>query len=224
VGRPSSDIPVLGNRFFAFAVKDWAISGALSYQTAGYMGRPTGTGTTPVSQWLGRGPGAVGCTGCGAQLKKNSDGSYMNPWSVNWTDLDGNKRTDPIDVNCKCFDPNKTIVLNPAAWELVPNGQWAAQTQIIPGFRAARRPNESANLARNFRFGPDNRFALQVRVEFQNIFNRRFLPAPALGNFATAPTVSNGAYIAGYGTFGNLSNSGAFGAPRSGQFIGRFTF
>ena len=216
--RISSSIPVLGNRAVGFALKDWAVSGALVYQTAAYMGRPTGTGTTPISQWLGgRGPG-------GAQLKQNSDGSYMNPWSVAWTDLDGNKRTDPLDINCKCFDPNKTVVLNPAAWELVPNGQWAAQTQIIPGFRQSRRPSESANVARNFRFGHEGRFNLQVRVEFQNIFNRRFLPAPTLGNFATAPTQSNGAYIAGYGTFGNLSNSNAFQAPRSGQFIGRFSF
>ena len=91
-------------------------------------------------------------------------------------------------------------------------------------FRASRRPNESANLARNFRFGPDNRFTLQVRVEFQNVFNRRFLPSPTLGNFTTAPTVSNGANIAGFGTFGNLSTSGAFGTPRSGQFIGRLSF
>ncbi len=210
--------PRVAEGVLGYALKDWAVSGALAYQTAGYMGRPTGTGTAPISQWLlGRGPG-------GAQLKQNSDGSYMNPWSVNWTDLDGKARTDALDINCKCFDPNKTIVLNPAAWDLVPNGQWAAQTQIIPGFRAARRPSESANLARNFRFGPDGRFALQVRVEFQNVFNRRFLAAPQLGNFATAPTLSNGAYIAGFGTFGNLSNGGAFGTPRTGQFIGRFTF
>ena len=106
----------------------------------------------------------------------------------------------------------------------IPNGQWGVQTQQLPFFRASRRPNESANLARNFRFGPDNRFTLQVRVEFQNVFNRRFLPSPTLGNFTTAPTVSNGANIAGFGTFGNLSTSGAFGTPRSGQFIGRLSF
>jgi len=218
VQKPSSSIPVLGNKIVSWAVRDWAISGAMTYQTAAYLGRPTGTGANPVSRWLGRGPG-------GAQLKKGADGEYLNPWSVNWTDLDGNKRTDPLDINCKCFDPNKTQVLNPAAWELVPDGQWAAQTQQIPSFRASRRPNESANLARNFRFGPEGKYTLQVRVEFQNVFNRRFLPAPTLGNFATAPTTNAlGNFIAGYGTFGNLSNSGSFGTPRSGQFIGRFTF
>lgn len=149
----------------------------------------------------------------------------MSPWSVDWVDLDGNRRTDPIDINCKCFDPNKTIVLNRNAWELVPNGQWAAQTQVIPFFQPGRRPNESANLARNFRFGADGRFNLHVRVEFQNVFNRRYLPAPALGNFQANPTVgANGNYTAGFGTFGNLGNSGAFGTPRSGQFVGRFTF
>ncbi len=224
IQKPSNSIPVLGNKVVSWAVRDWAISGAMTYQTGSYLARPTGTGALPISQWLGRGPGS-------AQLKKNTDGSYMSPWSVNWTDLDGNKRTDPLDINCKCFDPNKTVVLNPAAWENVPDGQWAAQTQQLPFFRQNRRPNESANLARNFRFGQDGRFNLQVRVEFQNVFNRRFLGNPYggnaanPGNFTTAPTTNAaGSYIAGFGTFGNLSNAGSYGTPRSGQFIGRFTF
>jgi hypothetical protein len=218
VPKPSSTLPVLGNPVVSWIVRDWAISGALRYQTAAYLGRPTGTGSQPISQWLGRGL-------TGAQLKKNPDGTYMNPWSVDWVDLKGNRRTDPLDINCKCFDPNKTIVLNPNAWEQVPNARWPEQTQILPFFRAARQPSEAANLARNFRFGPDGRFNLQVRMEFQNVFNRRFLPAPQLGNFLTAPTVNaQGHYVAGFGTFGNLSNAGAFGTPRSGQFVGRFTF
>lgn len=218
--KPSASNRVLGNRWVANAVGGWGISGALFYQTAGYIGRPAAGSANLVSRWLGRGPGS-------AQLKRNSDGSYISPWSVNWTDKTGKLRTDPLDINCACFDPEKTIVLNPAAWEAVPDGVWAAQTQTLPFYRAARRPNEAANLARNFRFGKESRYALQIRVEFQNIFNRRFLAAPqgAALNFTTAPVpTADGRYTSGFGTFGNLRNSGQFGQPRSGQFIARFSF
>ncbi len=89
------------------------------------MGRPTGTDNAPISHWLGgRGPG-------GAQLKQNADGSYMNPWSVNWADNDGNKRTDPLDINCKCFDPNKTHCSEPGRLvHSFPTVSGRAQTQI----------------------------------------------------------------------------------------------
>jgi hypothetical protein len=223
VQRPNASLPVLGNKIVSFAVRDWAISGAMFYQTGTYLGRPTNAAANPISRWLGRGAG-------GAQLKQNADGSYMSPWSVNWTDLDGNKRTDPLDIDCHCFDPRTTQVLNPLAWSNVPDATWAAQTNQLPFFRNARRPTESANLARNFRFGPENRFNLQVRVEFQNIFNRKFVPGPTLGNVATPPTPVLGstpaatAFTAGFGTFGNQAVAGVYGTPRSGQFIARFSF
>jgi len=217
--RPSETIPVLGNRVVGSAIAGWAISGALFYQTAGYMGRPANGAGNAVSRWLGRGPG-------GAQLKTNADGSYMSPWAVNWTDLDGKVHPEPLDINCHCFDPEKTIVLNPNAWTAVPDGQWAAQTQILPDFRSPRRPSEAMNIARNFRFGGE-RVTLQVRAEFQNIFNRRFLPTPqgANLNFTTVPVpTSDGRYTTGFGTFGNLRNANQFGTPRSGQFIARLSF
>ena len=47
----------------------------------------------------------------------------MNPWSVDWTDNGGVHHTDPLDINCRCFDPEKTIVLNPAAWDTIPDGR-----------------------------------------------------------------------------------------------------
>ena len=223
VQRPNSSMAVLGNKFVSFAVRDWAISGALFYQTATYLGRPTNAAANPISRWLGRGAGS-------AQLKQNADGSYMSPWAVNWKDLDGKIHAEPLDIDCHCFDPRTTQVLNPLAWSNVPDATWAAQTNQLPFFRNARRPSENANLARNFRFGPENRYNLQVRVEFQNIFNRKFVPTPTLGNVATAPTPvlgstpSANAFTAGFGTFGNQAVAGTYGTPRSGQFIARFSF
>ena len=218
--RPSQDIPVLGSRWARQAIGGWGISASLFYQTGTYLGRPLSGAANPISRWLGRGPG-------GANLKQNADGSYMSPWSVDWVDNSGTRRTDPLNINCHCFDPEKTLVLNPNAWDVVPDGQWAAQTQILPDFRRARTPNEAANVARTFRFGHENRYSLQVRVEFQNIFNRYFLPVPQIAglNF-TNPTITQtgGRYTSGFGTFGNLRAANALGVPRAGQFIARFSF
>jgi hypothetical protein len=222
--RPAASLPVLGNRAVAWAVKDWQVAGALFYQTGTYLARPLSTGNNPISRWLGRGPGS-------AQLKQNADGSYMSPWAVNWTDLDGKVHAEPLDINCHCFDPEKTQVLNPAAWSNIPDGTWGVQTQQLPFFRNARRPAESANFARNFKFGPEGRFILQTRVEFTNIFNRKFVPTPSGLNSTTTNASTplglspDGRNISGFGSFGNLRNAGAFGSTqRSGQFIARLSF
>jgi hypothetical protein len=227
--RPSPAMPIIGNRFISQALGGWGVSMALFFQTAPYLSRPATQTAQPISNWLGRGPGA-------AQLKKNADGSYMNPWAKTWTDNDGKLHTnEPLDINCDCFDPEKTLVLDPTVWESIPDGQWATQTQILPQFRGVRRPTEAGNISRNFKFGKDGRFTLQVRAEFQNMFNRLLLPqSPGtcffgvcdLGNFNNTPVpTADGRYTAGFGTFGNLrGGAGAFGPSRSGQFIGRLSF
>jgi hypothetical protein len=219
--RLTTSLPVLSNHLVSRALSDWGLAISFSYQSAFYLGRPASGAANPISRWLQRGPG-------GAQLKRNPDGSYMNPWSVNWVDNKGRQRTDPIDINCHCFDPEKTIVLNPAAWEAVPDGVWAAETQVIPWFRGVRLPQESANLSRYFRFGRDGKFTLQVRAEFQNIFNRKLLPSsPQINglNFNAVPTpTADGRYTSGFGTFGNLRVANAYGAERSGMLVGRLTF
>jgi hypothetical protein len=238
--RPKATIPVLGTRVVSYIVSGWQLSGALYYQTAAYLGRPLPGSANAISRWLGRGPGSAelqptGVNMLGAQLKKNPDGSYMNPWSVDWYDLNGNHHTDPLDINCHCFDPEKTVVLNPNAWQTIPDAAWTADTSTYSFFRGARRPSESANLQRNFRF--KERYTLQIRMEFLNVFNRTYLPSPLL-NFSpvnaasTLQVTPDGRYINGFGTFGNLRNSGALsgyavglgGGQRSGQLIARFSF
>jgi hypothetical protein len=76
-------------------------------------------------------------------------------------------------------------------------------------------------------FGPERRFALNVRVEFNNIFNRMILPDPIVtGNFAAAPQKFTngpnvGLYSGGFGTYNVLSG---IGNQRTGSFVGRLTF
>jgi hypothetical protein len=183
----------------------------------------------PIGQFLGRGPGINNCFGCGAQLKIDpATGDYMNPWSVDWVDNDGNHRTDPIDINCHCYDPTKTVVFNPAAWENVPDGQFAPDASSIRWYRGVRIPQESANFSRNFRIKES--INLNVRVEFTNIFNRMQLPTPRVTgqgvNFQNPPAKftsgpNAGLYSNGFGTFNVLSG---IGGQRTGTFVARLTF
>jgi hypothetical protein len=220
----NSFIPGTKNKFVAYVLSDWGLGTYLSYQSAPMLVRPTSNGTLPITNFLGRGPG-------GAQLKKNADGSYMNPWSVNWTDYDGNKHTDPLDINCHCFDPTKTVALNPAAWENVPNGQWGADQSRLRNYRGIRVPSENINFSRNFKIAREGRISLNVRVEFNNIFNRLILPNPVgatvASSFSANPTLfpasspNAGMYSGGFGTFNVLSG---VGNQRTGTYVARLTF
>ncbi|MEP7355432.1 MAG: hypothetical protein ABI824_19550, partial [Acidobacteriota bacterium] len=208
---------VSSNKVVAYALSGWGIGAYLNYQSAAIIGRPASSSTTPISQFLGRGPGS-------AQLKNDANGNPMNPWSVDWTDYSGTHHTDPIDINCHCFDPTKTVVLNPAVWENIPDGQWGAQQSAIRSFRGFRQPTENANFSRNFRLR--ERVTLNVRVEFNNVFNRAQLPGPSTTGFQTAPIkfttgANTGLYTSGFGTINPL---GGLQGERTGTFVGRLTF
>ena len=141
-----------------------------------------------------------------------------------------------VDPNSH-FDPTKQLVLNPNAWVDAPAGQFGASAPFYNGNRWQRKPAESVNFGRNFRMGKEGKYNLQVRAEFQNIFNRRFFSAPAVGSFgntnpATPPTTTNPFPSAALGTTGALASgygyvdwvNGAGAQPRSGQMVARFTF
>jgi hypothetical protein len=210
--RLHSDLPVVKNNMVAYALSGWSLGVSLQYQSAQLVGLPTSAGSTPISNFLGYGPGP-------AQLIPG-----MSPWSVDWTDYNGVHHTDPLDINCHCFDPTKTQVLNPKAWTNVPDGQFAANQSSIRSFRGQRLPGENANFGRNFRF--KERVNLNVRVEFTNIFNRTQLPAVALGNFASAPVPfttgpNKGLYSSGFGT---INPTAGTTGQRAGSFVARIQF
>lgn len=73
--------------------------------------------------------------------------------------------------------------------------------------------------------GREGRMNLQVRAEFQNIFNRLFLTTPTSNNPIT-PTLRNNAnntqLSAGFGFVNSVNGFGA--RPRSGLAVVRFTF
>jgi hypothetical protein len=209
---------VSGNKVVSYIVSGWGVGWYMQYQSGAALGRPADQGANPISRFLGFGPG-------GAQLKLNADGTEMNPWSVNWVDYSGKQRTDPIDINCHCFDPTKNLVLNPAAWESVPAGQFGRSQSTLRNFRGMRLPSENLNASRNFRLA--ERVVLHLRIELTNAFNRTQLPNPSLAAFAAAPqtfpagTANAGLYSAGFGTMNPLGGTVNF---RTGLFVGRLTF
>ncbi len=212
---------IFKNKIVGYALSGWGTGWYLNYQSAALVGLPTSSGSAPISDFLGYGPGP-------AQLIPG-----MSPWSVNWTDYSGKVHTTPLNINCGCFNPTTTQVLNPAAFTNVPNGQFAANQASIRSFRGPRIPSENANFSRNFRV--KERYNFQVRAEFTNIFNRMIWPngntlgsatAVNVGAFTAAPTKftsgpNTGLYSGGFGTI--VPETTASG-QRSGTLVARFTF
>jgi hypothetical protein len=140
------------------------------------------------------------------------------------------------DLNCGCFDPNKTFVLNPAAWANPPNGQFGTANAHFSDYRQQRHPIESMSLARNIRI--KERVGLMLRVEFTNIFNRTGLNVPSNSNaFATQTRNAAGQTTGGFGWINTAAVGGnntapaaavpgqfATPLPRQGMLVARFTF
>ena len=129
------------------------------------------------------------------------------------------------DPNCRCFDPTTSLILNPGAWQDVPAGEFGTAAPYYNDFRWQRQPAESISLGRTFRINHGENFkgSLNIRAEFQNVFNRVFLTAPVATN-PQAPTTrtTQGLLTGGYGY---INTVGGFGTqPRSGQIVARFTF
>ncbi|HJT88027.1 MAG TPA: TonB-dependent receptor [Bryobacteraceae bacterium] len=131
------------------------------------------------------------------------------------------------DLNCHCFDPNKVFVLNPNAWSQPGPGQWGTAAAYYSDYRFERRPNENMALGRVFRIR--ERAELNIRIEFDNIFNRAQMPNPVTSN-AAATQVRNGAGVPTAG-FGFIQTAG-IGATtnqqtptsRQGTVVARFRF
>jgi hypothetical protein len=124
------------------------------------------------------------------------------------------------DMNCHCIDPNKDLVLNPAAWTDAPDGQFGTAALYYNDYRYQRRPSEAMSFGRTFQF--KERMALAVRMEFTNIFNRTQLANPSVIN----PTAQINHDSLGNvtGGFGFITPASTFAPPRQGTLVARFSF
>lgn len=124
------------------------------------------------------------------------------------------------DLNCHCYDPNRTFVLNPAAWSDPAAGQWGYSAPYYNDYRYQRRPEESLNFGRNFRIREAMSF--NVRVEFYNVLNRTYANNPTSGN-AKATQVANASGQTTSG-FGYISTGSTYSNSRNGQIVARLQF
>jgi hypothetical protein len=196
-----------GAKAFQWLIRDWTFGGVLRYQSGQILQSPPSNNNF---------------------LNQLQRGSANNPalWGGGAT-LENYVPGQPfflVDPNSH-FDPTKTLVLNPAAWTEAPAGTFGVSAPYYIQNRWQRQPAENLNVGRTFRI--KERYTLQIRAEFFNIFNRVFysLPADGMGtNSTTAPAYNNpgGALSAGYGFVNTLNGVGT--SPRTGQLIARFVF
>ncbi len=183
---------ILGNQVFSWIARDWQLGALLRY----------GSGT-PIA----------------SPTAQNSLATYLFQ-STLFNRVPG----VPLftqDLNCHCFDPNKTFVLNPAAWSNPPTGQWGTAAAYYSDYRYQRRPVENLSLGRLFRI--TERASLQIRAEFTNIFNRTEMQNPSATN-ALASQLRNAATGQTISGFGYITTATTFSAPRQGQIVARFQF
>ncbi|HEY6340165.1 MAG TPA: carboxypeptidase-like regulatory domain-containing protein [Bryobacteraceae bacterium] len=193
-----------GNKFFGQAAswiaRDWVIGAVLRYGSGMPIMSPIAT--NGLSAILFRGTGGAGTTG----------GTFFDrvPGVPVFTK----------NLNCHCYDPNKTFVLNPAAWVNPPAGQFGTAAAYYNDYRYQRRPVENMSIGRVFRI--KERASIQIRAEFTNIFNRTEENNPTSTNALATQTVNAaGQTTAG---FGFINNGTTFSAPRQGQLVARFQF
>ncbi len=143
-------------------------------------------------------------------------------FTTTWVDKKGKTHTnEELDINCGCFDPRRTFVLNPNAWRNPPDGHFSTSNSHYGDYRQQRRPNESMSIARSFRF--KERASLTIRAEFTNIFNRIGINVPTqTGPFST-PTVDK---VTGFttGGFGYISPAAVGGSNTNPAAASAATF
>ena len=106
------------------------------------------------------------------------------------------------------------------------SGSPTISATVIRGSREAKGSWKIIAIRRrNFRIGREGKLNLQIRAEFQNVFNRHFYAAPNSTNLAalTAKTnLNNTALSAGFGFVNFVNGSGS--RPRTALMVARFTF
>jgi hypothetical protein len=197
--------PWAGNKILKYVLSDWQTGALLTYASGTPILVPASTNSLNTSYLL---PTA----------------SYLN-------------RVPGVplflqDLNCHCFDPTKTLVLNPAAWVNPAPGTYSSSAAYYNDYRSQRHPTENFNIGRNFRIRESMSFS--VRAEFVNVFNRTVLPNPS----STTPLTAATCFVSGFsGPTGTCSTGATYASgfgfeqtaalntgQRTGQIVARFRF
>jgi hypothetical protein len=194
------------NKWVQYAVADWVLAGSFQYASGLPIQVPTtAVSTSNLSTSFLRGTYAERIPGVPLFLQ---------------------------DLNCHCFDPAQTPVLNPAAWKDPTPGTFSPSAAYYNDYRYRRIPRESFSFGRTFRIKENITFT--ARAEFTNPFNRTQIPNPVIGSGGAAgtynsqparlvPTNPTSPYNSGFGVIATLPTSAVIG-ERSGLLVGRLQF
>src|SRR5262249_60878369 len=107
------------------------------------------------------------------------------------------------------------------AWQDPPAGTFSDTAAYYDNYRWQRQPLEALAFGREFPLAKENRVTLNVRAEFQNVFNRLFLSTPSNLNPAAPTTTSatTGLVTGGYGFVNYVNGAGA--RPRTDEILAR---
>jgi hypothetical protein len=212
-------LPKWGPKIVSQIVRDWTMDGFGDWASGLPLAAPTATTAGYPSSLAG------------ALMSNLTFVSATTPTSASQYQVPTGQPFYLTDINCHCFNPQKTIVLNPAAWTNPAPGTFGG-AEYLSAFRQQRRPVENFGIGRLFRI--KERYSLSVRAEFTNIFNRTELVNPSTASPQTAPTCYSASGRVGGCTagetiasgFGWINTAEASGAnlPRQGQLVARFTF
>jgi len=195
-----------GGKVASLVVRDWVFGGVLRYQSGALMQTPSSNNNLLNQLMRGNNPFQnPAIFGGGTTTENRVPGQPLTL----------------VDVNCHCFNPQTTQVLNPNAWSDAPAGQFGTAAGYYNDFRWQRQPLESLSLGRTFRMHQE-KMSFQIRAEFTNVFNRTFLSIPGRANSATPIGTTNGVNTSGFGYIATVGGAGT--QPRTGQIVGRFTF
>ena len=201
-----------GMRALSWVTKDWVVGALLRYQSGALI--PTAASNNNFLNEMQRGVANNPALWGGGSTFQN-----LVPGQPLFLQ----------DPNCHCFDPTTTLVLNPKAWVDAPAGQFGTAAPYYNNYRWQRQPAESMSFGRIFPVAKEGKMNLNVRIEFQNIFNRLTLSAPSSTNPSALTLNTNafssgapGALSSGYGFVNTVNGLGT--TPRSGQIVARFSF
>jgi len=190
---------IQGNRALSWVARDWTIGTGLRYGSGLPIEAPAAANNLAAA--LGRGTFANRVAG--------------QPLTT-------------VDLNCHCYDPNTTFVLNQNAWSTPAAGQFGTSAAYYSDYRYQRRPVENLAIGRTFRI--KERANLNVRAEFTNLFNRAGIPNPTNGQgpgqTSASTQLRNATTGQATGGFGWVNTNPATPVlfPRQGQLVARFQF
>jgi hypothetical protein len=190
------------NRLLSYTLRDWMVGAVFQYGSGLPIPSPANTGGNNTSTLLRGATWATRVPGVPLFLQ---------------------------DLNCHCYDPSTTVVLNPNAWTSTPSGTFSPSAAYYNDFRYQRRPSELMSFGRTFRI--KERASFQIRAEFNNVFNRSLLlsttagayvnPSTALGTPPKTNSPTDPRFVSGFGTINTL---GTLGGQRQGTLVARLTF